>query len=400
MNYGENSTSPLKAFSPLIMRFMNSKKLFLLCLLLALTACGGKKNSHTGIEGNTSLSTIYVKGDPKELIKGSTIDKNSFISENNLSDFDDYSLANIWQFTEKEVVIEQEDTGNPETGNEATEEDQTVKEKTYYSFQKKGNEYLYSNPDLKVDLTFTINNGKLELKTLETTYGVYDLNVLHYSQKKSKDAFSILAELQDPTEGRILLSFVFVRKTEQRFIKKVDEHFKYIMGAGIVTPWSQKELVQVDVCGNYSPETERAFRWGITQWKKALDKRMSIKTNFLTLFPPFSDMNTHCIYTVKDYSTEPRPEYRNSATTLPSVDTFKGEIIDSDIMVWVKEIEKDGDIADQTYHLAGVTTHELGHFFGLDHQFDENYSSIMSYSKIRYMTEYDEEAISNLYPLL
>lgn len=379
---------------------MGSTKILFLCLLLTLTACGGKKKSNTGIEGSTSLRTIYVKGDPKELIKGSTLDKNSFISENNIKDFDDYSLSNVWQFTENEVVIKKEDTGNAETGNEATEEDQTTKEKSYYSFQKKGNEYIYSNSGFKLDLAFAINNGKLELKTLETIEGVYDLKILHYSQKKSKDSFSILAELQDPVEGKLLVSLVFIKKTEQRFIQKVDEHYKYIMGAGIITPWTQKEAIQVDVCGNQYQTTQRAFNWGLSQWKKALDKRMTIKTNFLTVFPPFSDLNTHCIYTVKDYSTEPRPDYRNAATTFPNVDTFKGEIIDSDIMIWVKEVEKDGDLDDQGSYLAGVTGHELGHFFGLDHQFDKSYSSIMSYSKVYYMTKYDEEAISNLYPLL
>jgi hypothetical protein len=379
---------------------MGSKLTLFLCLLLTLTACGGKKNSKTGIEGSTSLSTVFVKGDPKQLIEGSTLNKTSFITESNIAEFSDYSLSNIWQFTENDVIVEEEDTGSPETGNEATEEDQTTSPKAYYSFSKTVDGYVYSNPKMKLDLVFSINNGKLELKNLETNYGIYDLKILHYSQKKTKDSFSIMAELQDSDNGRVLLSFVFVKKIEQKQITRVDDHYKYIMGPGVVLPWSQQEVLQIDICGNQYKSTEYAFNSALSQWKKALKNRMTIKTNFLTNYPPFSDLNSHCIYTVNDYITEPRPEYINSASTTTNFDTFKGEIIDADIFVWVKEIEKDGDINNQASYLAGVTGHELGHFFGLDHQFDKDYESIMSYDQTYYITEYDNEAINNLYPIL
>lgn len=379
---------------------MGSKSVLFLCLLLTLTACGGKKHNKTGVEGSTSLSTVFVKGDPKQIIKGSTLDKKSFIAEKDIADFENYSLSNVWQFTENETIVEEEDTGNPETGNEATEEDQTTQEQVYYSFKKTNDGYVYSNPRLKLDLGFSIVDGKLELKNLETTYGIYNLTILHYSQKETKDSFSILAELQDSEDGRVLLSFVFVKKTEQQDIAKVDDHYKFIMGPGVVLPWSQKKVLQIDVCGNQFYSTQRAFDTGLNQWKKALDNRMEIRTNYLTTYPPFSDLNSHCIYTVNDYSTESRPEYMNPASTTTNFDTFKGEIIDADIFVWVKEIEKDGDINNQASYLAGVTSHELGHFFGLDHQFDEQFESIMSYDKTDYLTEYDYETIEILYPKL
>lgn len=381
---------------------MGSNKIIFLCLLLTLTACGGKKNSKTGVEGSTSLSTIFVKGDPKELIKGSTLDKNSFISERNVTEYDNYSLSNVWQFTEKESIIEKEDTGNPEDGNEATEEDQTAYVVPIYTFQKSGNDYIYSNPKSNLAFGFTVNNGKLELKTLDTGRGVYDLSILHYSLKKSKDSFSLLVELQeqDPTEGRILLSFVFVKKSEQISILKVDDHYKYIMGSGVALGWSQKETLQIDVCGNQYQSTADAFNGGIQMWKNALKNKMTIKTNYLSVYPPFSDLNSHCIYTVKDYSTESRPQYANPASTTTTYDTFKAEIIDADIFVWVKEVEKDGAISKQGSYLTDVTAHELGHFFGLDHQFDETYKSIMSYDNVPYITGYDEEAVSYLYPTL
>lgn len=379
---------------------MAFNKIIFLCLLLTLAACGDKKSSKIGVEGSTSLSTIFVKGDPKELIKGSTLDKKSIILESNIADFDDYSLTNISQFTEKLVIIEKEDTGNPESGNEATEEDQTKAGQPFYTFQKSGNDYIYSNPQSNFIFGFTSNNGSLELKNFDTGYAVYDLQTLHYSLKKSKDAFSILVELQDVDEGRVLLSFVFAKKSEQKKILKVDDHFKYILGAGVAIGWPQKEVLQIDVCGNQYKSTEKAFNAGIQMWKKTLQKQMTIKTNYLSIYPPFSDMNSHCIYTVKDYSTDARRQYKNPATTLTTYDTFKAEIIDSDIFVWVKEVEKDGAITGMDHYLADVTAHELGHFFGLHHQFDEDYKSIMSYDNVPYITDYDLEAVSYLYPIL
>lgn len=379
---------------------MGSNKIIFLCLLLTLTACGGKKTSNTGVEGSTSLSTIFVKGDPKELIKGSTLNTTSIISESNLDDFDDYSLSNISQFTEKIVIVEKEDTGNPEDGNEATEGDQTKKGKPFFTFQKSGNDYIYTNPQSKFIFGFTVEKGNLELKTFDTGYGIYDLKALHYSLKKSKDSFSILVELQDSDEGRVLLTFVFVKKSEQEKILKVDDHYKYIMGSGIAIGWPQKEALSVDVCGNQYRATESAFNTGIQMWKNTLKNRLTIKTNYLSVYPPFSDLNSHCIYTVKDYSTEARRQYKNPASTVTTYNTFKAEIIDSDIFVWVKEIEKDGNITAQTSYLEEVTAHELGHLFGLHHQFDENYKSIMSYDNVPYITEYDEEAVSYLYPTL
>lgn len=379
---------------------MGSNKILFLCLLLTLTACGDKKSSKTGIEGTTSLSTIFVKGDPKELIRGSTLATKSLISESNLADFDNYSLTNISQFTERLVIVEKEDTGNPEDGNEATEEDQTKNGQPFYTFDKVGDYYLYLNPQSNFIFTFKVNNGNLELKSFDTGYGFYDVKALHYSVKKSKDAFSILVELEDSDEGRVLLSFVFTKKSEQKNILKVDDHFKYIMGSGVAIGWPQKEILQVDVCGNQYKSTENAFSTGIQMWKNALKDKLTIKTNYLSVYPPFSDLNSHCIYTVKDYSTEARRQYKNPASTVTIYDTYKAEIIDSDIFVWVKEVEKDGDIAKQASYVADVTAHELGHLFGLHHQFDENYKSIMSYDNVPYITEYDEEAVSYLYPTL
>ena len=87
-------------------------------------------------------------------------------------------------------------------------------------------------------------------------------------------------------------------------------------------------------------------------------------------------------------------------TTYISGNLFQGKIIDADVMIWVKENEKFGTTLENTSNLQATVAHEIGHFLGLDHQFDKNITSIMSYARVTYVTSYDTEAIARLYPLL
>jgi hypothetical protein len=153
-------------------------------------------------------------------------------------------------------------------------------------------------------------------------------------------------------------------------------------------------------CGAPSAKIENIYRNGIDMWSQALARRLKVVTKSLYTYPPFSDLNTHCIYTVNNYQTLPGDNVMNPGTTYTVGDTFQGKLLDSDIMIWVKENEKAGQTLEERSSLQKTIAHEFGHFLGLDHQFSNSLTSIMSYDGINWVTSYDQEAIIQLYPLI
>lgn len=382
---------------------MNLKTSLLLFLFIStIVASCGKKASNPATLNGTSLSTIFVKGDPMSLIEGSTSNDTSFITPDNVLDFNNYSLIGVAQYTEKDKLVEQEDVGNIESGNEATEEDNTKEAgKIVFNFDQNGNNYIYSSPLMKLKLTFGLKNGKLDLTSLENNSGeIYDLKTIHYSVKNNGNAFSILTRSSDLDSGKVLLAFTFVKKIDQVEISKTSSTYKFLYGAGVIVPWDQKEILEVDICGMRSAKIESAYRDGINMWNQALAGRLKVMTKTLETYPPFSDLNTRCIYTVNNYQTKFDEEIINAGSTIISGDTFQGKLLDSDIMIWVKENEKLGKTLEERSGLQRIIGHEFGHLLGLDHQFNDSLTSIMSYKKIDWITSYDSEAIAKLYPLI
>ncbi len=382
---------------------MIAKVSIMFAIAAFLAGCGNKNKTPAAAKGETTaIETIFVKGNPNQLIEGSQRNQTSFINASNVLLLNEYSLSHVIQYTEKAEIVKKEDTESAETGNEAEEEDTTeYAKRRLFNFVKTDNEYLYISLasglsfDFQKDADDVIN---LEGLIVEKEY--YELNPIHYSMKKSGDAFSILAEIQDESVGKILIAFTFTKKSEAKKIETVSTLYKYLFGPGIIVPWNQKEILEINICGQQSAAVEKAYRDGVKDWDSALIGRLNVTTRTLISYPPFSDLNNHCIYTVKNYQTIYGNRFVNMASTILKGNLFKGQIIDADIMVWVKENEKYGVTLDQADYLQAVTAHEVGHLLGLHHQFDKSIKSIMSYEDIKYVTSYDEEAVGKLYPRL
>ncbi len=137
-------------------------------------------------------------------------------------------------------------------------------------------------------------------------------------------------------------------------------------------------------------------------WNGALARRLKIVTKTLSTYPPFSDLNTHCIYSADNYQTTFSGEIMNAGSTITIGDTFQGKLVHSNIIIWLKENAKAGiplDDKSSLRRLRRVIAHEFGHMLGLHHQFSDDIESIMSYKGVEWITDYDYEVIARLYPL-
>lgn len=370
-----------------------------------LAGCGKSKSPATTLSEVTKIETVFVKGDPNQLVEGAQSNSLSFINTSNVLLLNEFSLSHVTQFTEKEEIVTKEDTESEsaEEGNEPTETDETERAKSrLYSFVKNGREYSYESPATELKLIFLETEGELNLASLRVPGENLNLRPIHYSMKKSGDAFSILAEYNEGEQysGKVVIAFTFTRKSEAKKIPTTSAVYKYIFGAGIKVPWEQKQNLEISICGQQSEKVEKAYRDGIAQWSEVLNGRLNVSVKMLASYPPFSDLNTNCIYTVKNYQTIYGNRFINAASTIAKGNLFKGNIIDADIMVWVKEHEKVGITLEQSKNLQLVTAHEVGHLLGLHHQFDKSIKSIMGYEGYEFISEYDQEAIARLYPKL
>jgi hypothetical protein len=173
---------------------------------------------------------------------------------------------------------------------------------------------------------------------------------------------------------------------------------------GVPVKWNSSEGITLHVCGHVSNKVDEIYLSSINKiWSDIFKYQFAnpTKINFTTVldekYPPFSDLNHHCIYSVNNYLTYKDEHYINSASTINVADTNKGQLLDSDIFVWGKELGKFKVPFGDDSSFRRSIMHEIGHFLGLHHQFDGTLS-IMSYDvKHDFISSYDIEAINALY---
>lgn len=382
--------------------------------MATIASCGLVKKS----KSDDDTVRILVHGDPTALIHDTDMNTNSFIKESNVEEFNGYFRGKFYIFSEKSEYIL---TKNPEKHKKNTK---IIKEAiSIFEFDKNNDSNLYTYTDEDNNYSFDFQSDDkqhLNLIRIRTNNKEsYDLTTLHYSISADKSQFSFLASFNNKKSGKSLLSVTFFHPKiifEANTVKTTVKNFNYLAGNGVKSAWklNDKGQVKIDVCPstvkgmakqfeNYSLEdTQVVIRNAIKEWEqpfKSLDKKFSIDIRFPKRCKPFSDVNQHAIYWIGDYLTY-TPDNKNYGVALVETNPKSSEIITSDILLFESEINKldkeKAPISEKRSETRRALIHEVGHFLGLDHNFEDNHS-IMSYKVVEELGRYDKEAIYELY---
>jgi hypothetical protein len=347
-------------------------------------------------------NVFFVKGDPDDLIKGSTPNSQSLFTEQNIEDLNDYSLISAQSFVEREEVLKKNDDSGGEGSTSARGSDLarvTMKKKNGYWTMSLMDDKL--NIQLRPDYSGGLQPAKLIAGNVSL-----DLSIVHWSQSKDRNFISILFKTNEASAGKALMAIYFSKAGESKRIERTSEQFKYIAGNGVKIGWADTDLT-IRYCDSGSEFY--AVKDAVAKWQTVLNGRLNIHLVSASSFAPFSDLNEHCFKFVDSYIFEKNQEQAVYGITLPIISSSKAKIVDSDIFIFRKEFEKvisnarrhgvpqykiDAYLED---HYTITFVHELGHFLGLDHQFDGT-KSVMSYKfDSKSPTDYDIEAIQELY---
>lgn len=395
---------PLQATKAFIVMSLQSRGMIcLMVTLLALShaACGRK----SGKGKNTSVPDRYfVLGDPMVMLNETVGEKQSFLTSSNLSDFNDYTLAGFTVFAPKvdTTTIDTIDSQEELEEQNSTNDSQLDNELSLYSFQMDGSKVLYKAEGAAfVDypvLEFIELDGRLELTAINGDAATVE----HYSLSTDKRVFSILISDSDEL-GNYLAALTFTRVDgEQKPLPKLDNSYQYIGGTGVAIGWDQ--TVKISVCGSLSLTDQTIFKKSITDWSSATGDAegtlggLTYEVEFITSSKPWNDVNQHCINLVKSYRLETQEDTAVFGVTIPVVDFQNFTIVDSQIFIFQDALNR----FREPYLLTA--THEMGHFWGLGHEFSRDargrtlHPSIMGYEGVSSITSWDTAAILALYP--
>lgn len=399
---------------------------FLMAVLLI--GCGDNSGENSNNERLT-INKILVHGNPRTILSGTSTNDELPSLDTIKTLFNESRLIGINGFISETELSKADLSPDLEDGNEAQNKDQTKESAPNYQVLEFPHEILIT-PLTKVKeesivkfvfqrhqtdegMTAVFNNLRYEVDGKDVDIPA---ELVHFSLKNDGTSASFLVFFQQQ-ETQYLINYVFgLGQRNLIDILNTSEYYLYLFGPGVRVRWPQKDNIALNFCSRPTPQEvffQKSTKKSIETWNRETNVTISYDDQKLS-YPPFSDLNSHCVYLVRNYrQTLDSQSTANPAGTLVTPQFSRKAIIDSDIFIWANEVQKlYGPVYEYLFtnkltlkkfndfmeeKIQRTMTHEIGHFLGLDHMFNGT-RSIMSYNPDdRGLSSYDKDAISELY---
>lgn len=379
---------------------MMIRSLLLSLLVLGPLASSGCKGKH---HKKASTVQYFIHGDPLSLVKD-TETAPSFLTPANMASYDGFHFSGASSFIEREPVAAPSTYEQIEKDNATDAPDTEVEEEfelLRYAFtQESATRFVYAPQNGKEGyaLGFELRDGLLVM----VDFDGYPVTSQHYSLKEDGKAFSILVSYEDPTIGKLLTAFYFASSETVNPIETASKDFAFLFDT-VKVRWD--EPIKLETCGVVTEANAESITASVNAWfadaNPTATQRPVIVGSRAT-HAPFSDLNQHCIFLINDFKLENSTDFYTAGVTLPVINLASKRIVDSDVMLFMDHYQV--AIPLQAGEESPVLMHELGHFYGLGHEFKTDatgaalHPSIMGYSQAsEVITSWDYEAIRDLY---